>query len=814
MSRIACALVASFLFVLAIAPRPSDASMIAPRHWHPGPDQPVIVNEAVNPIDLKAQNVTVTIEGLVAKTIIEQTFVNPNAFAVEATYIFPVPVDAALDKFTLTLDGKTIEGKVFEAEEAKKEFARMVRESKNPALLSYVGRKMFEARIAPIQPAAEAKVRLQYIQELKAEGGLFSYRYPLDAGKLLHRPIESLSLSLSIDSPIPIKSIYSPSHEIAAKRDGDKKASFEMKETNALPSRDFECYFSLSEKDFGLNLLSYREKGAGGYFLAMLAPKQDASTDEVAKKDVVFVIDSSGSMKANGKMEQAKGALKFCLQALKPDDRFNIIDFDKSVLPFRQKLIQASAEERKSAIRFVDENIQAQGGTAIHEALLTALRMHKPEAGRPLMIVFMTDGLPTIGERNIDRILGDVRGAVASGVRVFAFGVGYDVNTRLLDTLADENRGKRMYVTPEENLEVKVSDFYEKVSQPVLTDVVVDLGKGIEEVFPKGPYDIYRGSQLVLIGRYKEPGKRNVALKGVQNGKPVEFSYAVDLPEASAKADFLPKLWASRKVAYLLDEIRMKGETTERKNQVVALAKEFSIATPYTSFLVEGPEARYAAADRAAPQGAWNGGGKGGAGGGATGGAMPPMGRPAMRKASKGKSAPAVASRADARERGGFDAPGASPTGPVADAASPPMKSPAAPPPSTAPAPAMEKPMAEAAGMRAESGRDAVLASRSIEAKKESMVVADSSDAKSKFEGAERRVGKRTFTMKDGFWTDASFDAEKDKSNVVEIEYLGDKYLDLAADPEIAQCLALGEKLILKVGDKVFKIAPKAPAAK
>lgn len=770
------------ILVLSLIAESASGAMLAPRRWvRPGgpavEPAPVAV---IQGIDLKSQHVTVAIEGPAARTSVEQVFSNPNPYPVEATYVFPIPADAALDKFTLTLDGKEIEGKVLEAEQAKSEFTRLVRENRNPALLSFIGQKAFQAQVAPIAANGEAKVKLQYTHGLAQENGVFSYRYPLDVSKFGIRPIEDLTLDLALSSTLPIKSIYSPSHEITAKREGENKASLSLHETNALPNRDFLCYFTLSEKEFGLNLLAYRERGDGGYFLAMLSPKQDPSVEEVAKKDVVFVVDSSGSMQKNDKMTQAKTALKFCLQSLAADDRFNILDFDRIVTPFRGGLVPCSEENRKAALDFVENRIQAEGGTAIHGALIRALEMHKPETGRPLMVLFMTDGLPTIGVTGVDQILADVRARAPAGVRVFSFGVGYDVNTKLLDTLAEENRGRRVYATPEENLEVKVSEFYQQVSAPLLTDVKVDFGSGIADVYPKGPYDIFKGSQIVVVGRYKESGKRSIRLTGVQNGKPVEFAYDADLPEESPKADFLPKLWATRRVASLLDEIRLKGETDAAKTEVVTLAKEFGIATPYTSFLVEGGEAL---ADSAGP-----GGGSGSAGGYAQGGSSP---RPMYRTAGRGRKG-AKAPAHDAPSLG----ENAGAPGPMAAEA--PM-----PPPMALPA----------AAFKAQTGREAVLESRRLAEEKDKGVVAEKEDG-GKAEGAERRVGKRTFVMKDGFWTDTSFDAEKDKDKVVEVEYLGDQYLSLAADTDLSKCLALGEKVIVKIGDKVYKIAPKpAPAA-
>ena len=277
--------------------------------------------------------------------------------------------------------------------------------------------------------------------------------------------------------------------------------------------RTFKLFYTISKEDFGLTLLTHREPGKHGYFLLMISPKDDWSEQEYSAKDVVFVVDTSGSMAEEGKMEKARAALLYGVRILRPQDRFNIISFAGEERLMEVGLIAADEKGRARGEAFV-KALKPVGGTNINQSLLASLRQFsETDRERPKMLVFMTDGLPTVDETNVTKIVDNVRKAIKPGVRLFTFGVGYDVNTALLDKLAAENGGVADYVEPKEDLEVKVSNFFAKVNYPVLTDLQIDMGGAQTDlIYPRGIPDLFRGSQVTLIGRYSN----DADLKAIQ----------------------------------------------------------------------------------------------------------------------------------------------------------------------------------------------------------------------------------------------------------------------------------------------------------
>ncbi|MCK4236898.1 MAG: VWA domain-containing protein, partial [Candidatus Krumholzibacteria bacterium] len=353
---------------------------------------------------------------------------------------------------------------------------------------------------------------------------------------------------------------------------------------NVLPDRDFLLYYTLSEKDMGLNLLTHKPYGKNGYFMLLLSPGRLERTGAVISKEIVFVIDVSGSM-AGEKIEQAKEALKYCLRKLNRGDRFNIITFATGIEYFQEGPVPAAMKMIDLALDFVD-TIDARGGTNIDEALRKALSAAE-SPGAPRMIIFLTDGAPTVGETDDDDILKNVKKRNSKDARIFSFGVGYDVNTYLLDNLSLGNGGMAEYIKPEESIELKVTSFFSKVSDPIMTDISLEFDRvRIRDLYPTELPDIFNGMQLVLFGRYRDSGPTAIHLRGRvgENDKTMMFESSFD--ETNRGNDFIPRLWATRKIAYLLTEVRLHGESNELVGEIINLAKEHGIITPYTSYLI------------------------------------------------------------------------------------------------------------------------------------------------------------------------------------------------------------------------------------
>ncbi len=537
------------------------------------------------PLSIKYHHVDVDIDNQVATTKVDQVFINENDRDLEGIYIFPIPEGASISEFAMYVDGERVESEILERKKARKIYEDIVRRMKDPALLEYMGRGAFKASIYPIPARGEKRIQLEYSEVLKYDAGLLKYVYPLNTEKFSAKPIPSVSVSVNIKSKEAIKSVYSPSHDVDVHRDGDHKAKLGYEVSNAKPDRDLVVYYTVSDKDFGLNLLAHREAGEDGFFLMLVAPKYEIEEGDVIEKDIIFVLDKSGSMKGNNKLGQAKEALKFCVNSLNKGDRFGIISFSTDIEELDESLLRANKKNVEDAIRFISK-IKSRGGTNINDALQTALAKD-PDAKRPRIIVFLTDGLPTVGERNVDAILRNVEKAETESIRLFTFGVGYDVNTHFLDKLAESNRGVPQYVEPSEDIEVAVSSFYDKISEPVLSDLKLDTGKvKIKEVYPRTLPDLFKGSQLIVMGRYEDSGKTDVKLIGRIGDKKHSHKNEADFPRRSSANDFIPRLWAQRKVGYLLGEIRSHGDDDELKDEIIRLSKKYGIITPYTSFLV------------------------------------------------------------------------------------------------------------------------------------------------------------------------------------------------------------------------------------
>jgi Ca-activated chloride channel family protein len=550
---------------------------------HPPPDIPIV---EVPYLTIKYHRVTVTIEDQVATTHVDQVFVNEGRHEVEGTYIFPLPEDATISEFVMWVDGEKLEGQVLEREEARRIYEDIVRRRRDPALLEYVGRDAFQASIYPIPPGDERRIELEYSQVLEMDNGLVEYVYPLNTEKFSPRALEEVTINVTIRSNEPLKAIYCSSHAVETVRRGDHNAVVGYEEYDVRPDRDFVLYYTVSTADVGLNLLSYKPRqGSEGFFLLLAAPKVDVDHRQVIAKDVILVLDVSGSMRGE-KIEQAKAALGFVLDNLNSEDRFNIIAFSTSTQHYARDLVWA--DERGEALDFV-ARLEASGSTDINRALLEALTM--ADAERPTILIFLTDGLPTIGEVDPERIIDNVGDAAPDQVRIFPFGVGYDVNTTLLDTIAENHRGASGYVRPEEAIDEKVSTFYAKVSTPLLANLAIDFGQiDVEDIYPYPLPDLFAGSQLVVLGRYRNGGDTEVTLQGEVNDQPQGFQYTDIYFQQQGGEEFIPRLWATRKIGYLLQQIRLHGERDELVDEVVDLSVRYGIITPYTSFLVEETE--------------------------------------------------------------------------------------------------------------------------------------------------------------------------------------------------------------------------------
>ena len=551
----------------------------------------IIIPEPRADLAIKYHRVNVEITDQATTTEIDQVFLNEARFDVEGTYIFPIPKGASFSALSMYVDGKPLEAEILEADEARRIYEEIVRKRIDPALLEYVGQGAYRARIYPIPGKGEKRVQLSYDEVLEHDNGVCRYRYPLNTEKFSSKPLEDVSVSIDLRSSAPIKSVYSPSHKIAVEKIDDHHVKVIYAEENVRPEEDFVLYYSLSDDEVGIHLLTYLESAADdpGFYMLLASPKAEIEERQIAKKRMIFLLDTSGSMSGE-KIDQAKEALKFALNHLNEGDEFNIVDYSTDVRIFSKEPLPANADNVSPALNYVDK-LQANGGTNINRALLTGLGFLQDDDFTN-MAVFLTDGKPTVEVTDNEEILKNVREANESETRIFVFGVGEGVNTHLLDKLSLENHGISTYVLPDEDIELTVSSFYAKVSNPVLANLSLHFdGAEVEDFYPQELPDLFHGAQLVQLGRFNGTGQLTIRLSGERSGTPLSFERSVPLdpdPSASGRREkeFLPRLWATRKVGYLLDQIRLHGEEQELVDEIIALSKRYGIITPYTSFLI------------------------------------------------------------------------------------------------------------------------------------------------------------------------------------------------------------------------------------
>jgi Ca-activated chloride channel family protein len=575
---------------LLIDERP-DSHFRLPRPHHPPRPAP----EPPRNYRIKQLAIQAGMNDQIAKVQVTQSFVNTGSVPLEVSFVFPLPYDGAIDRLTFMVDGKEFEAKLLDAAEARRIYEGYIRRNQDPALLEWVGVGMFKTSVFPVPPGAERTVTIRYTQICRKVGGLSEFLFPLSTAKFTSQPVEKVELQVNLRTQSPLKNVYSPSHTVDIKRPGDNQAIVNYQGTNEVPLSDFRLLFDEGAEAVGARVLSYRPAGGDeGYFLLLVSPEIKKSSDELPRKNIVFVVDRSGSMSGK-KMEQARNALKFVLSNLREGDTFNIVAYDTEVESFRPEAQRFNEESRRAALAFVD-GIYAGGSTNIDGALRVALGQLADES-RPSYIVFLTDGLPTVGVTAEAQIAANALERNKVRARLFTFGVGYDVNSRLLDRLARNGFGQSEYVRPNEDIEAHVAKLYQRIGAPVLTDVAVRFElDGVAEpaaivnrVYPKSAYDLFAGDQLVLAGRYKHSGAAKVTIEGTVEGKKSRFQFPAQLVEQSVDDSwaFIERVWAARRVGEIIDQIDLHGKNNELVDELIGLSKRHGIITPYTSFLAD-----------------------------------------------------------------------------------------------------------------------------------------------------------------------------------------------------------------------------------
>lgn len=743
------------------------------------------------PFDVESHRVEVTVSNTAAVTKITQVFRNHTNRPMEATFVFPIPEGATVSDFSLWINGKKTKGAVLESKEARRIYESIVRRVEDPGLIEYMDGKLFRASIFPIPAGGTQQLELKFGQVLKKQGGMYRYSYPLAVGRkyVTAKTNKDFTLTAKVQSPLPITTVYSPSHKISNQRKSTREVVVGTEEMKATLDKDFELFIGLSKKDIGLNMLTYDADGQGGepgYFMVALAPRVDAKAHEEIGQTFTFVMDTSGSM-AGEKIEQARKTLAFCLQRLRPQDHFNIVRFSTDVEALYTNPKAATKANVLAGLAFARE-LEPAGGTAISPALERALGQTTAK-GQPHQVIFVTDGIPTVGETDAKKINAMIKAKNAAQTRLFAFGVGYDVNTSLLDGMASQTRGRSDYVKPGENMEEAVSALYTRISSPVLTDIKIDFGKArAYDLYPSPIPDLFQGDQVVLFGRYRDAFSSPIKVTGRIGQEVKTYTFGGEANAEAGKVkreappepymeplEFLPKLWATRKVGYLLDQIRANGELPELKTEVIKLAKKFGLVTPYTSYLAvddsefqqQRPPIGRPRPDRPRPVDAIQGGGDGFGRTGANfddsdleGSLHRPKTTTATRRPPREEAAaPAPAAKRAAERKVAFDA------------------------------------------FNKDTGKGAVQASEATRDYKEKAQVEDESF------NTRRYIAGRTFVFAGNSWTQDGLKLQGAK--IIEVEAYSSAYFDLLRKHrELRRVLRLGDRVTLKLDGRIYRIKP------
>lgn len=534
---------------------------------------------------MNTHNVHIKVENGIATVTIEEEFENTSKRLLEAVYLFPIPSSAVISDFTMKIGDQVLKGEVLPADQAREIYQEIVAKMKDPALLEYVGTQLIRMSIYPFEPGEKRQFLIQYSQPLEISSNSYSMIYPLKIDSFLSAPIGTVSIRVSV--PFKIAEVYSPTHPFK-EMIGASGRDYIFNATDFMPGSDVALVLTSSEDEIPSSLATHWDDTMNeGYFLLTIIPRLKEET--IIPKDVVFVLDISGSMYGE-KIEQAKRALEQVLQMLRSGDRFAIVTFDGQVHNLTGGLLDAS--ERAVWIENV-RRIQADGMTNIYDALQTSIDMFsKDDQGRFKVLLFLTDGAPTEGITDTGKIINDATlEARARNVHLFSFGVGTGVVAELLDRLVQENAGRVSYIVEGENIEGKVTDLYRTIETPALENVTISIeGSEVAKVLPTGPHSLFSGQALRLSGIYFEEGDLKVIVEGTRGVERYRYEY---LFRVSKKPDspFIAKIWAQKRIAHLANFYRYDSSLSEAakeevKQEIIALSKKFNIINEFTSYLI------------------------------------------------------------------------------------------------------------------------------------------------------------------------------------------------------------------------------------
>lgn len=567
--------------------------------------------EIINEFPLKHTDVQAEVSGMVARVTVKQLFHNPYNEKIEAVYVFPLPNDSAVDDMLIKVGDRTIKGLIKKREEAKKIYEEAKKTGHIAGLLEQERPNIFTQSVANIVPGDQIEVTIKYVQPLKYEDGNYEFVFPMvvgpryipgtpidtpssggwapntnqvpDASRItppVLKPEERLghdiSLIVNIDAGVHTTNTTSPSHKIEVTRIDESKVTVKLHPQDTIPNKDFILRYHVAGEKPQMGLLTHRSE-LGGFFTLLIQPKANYQVNEIAPREMVFVIDCSGSM-SGAPIEKAKEAVRRCISKMNPQDTFQVINFSMSASGLSNSPLPNTPENIQKALSYIN-SLSGEGGTEMLTGIKAALD-YPEDPNRLRIVLFMTDGY--IG--NETEILAAIQDRI-KGARLFSFGVGSSVNRYLLDQMAEVGRGAVQYVRPDEDTEEAVNKFYKRISSPCLTDIVIDWnGLKVTDVYPKRIPDLFANQPLIVYGRYEEQGSAIIKVKGKQIIDTGIMELNVALPEEKKENESLASLWTRAKIKELMDK-QFRGEIPEIVQEITETALKYRLMSQYTSFV-------------------------------------------------------------------------------------------------------------------------------------------------------------------------------------------------------------------------------------
>lgn len=563
---------------------------------------------------LKHTGVKARISGPLARVTVTQEFENPFQETIEAVYTFPLPPDSAVDDMTMLVGNRTIRGTIKTRAEARRSYDEALRSGRVAGLLNQERPNIFTQSVANITPGAKVQIEISYVETMPYDAGSYEFNFPMvvgpryipgwptgkqgggwapdttqvpDASRVTPpvtpegtRAGHDISVEVAIDAGVPIASVASKTHDVTIERPSPRQAVVRLRDWDTIPNKDFILRYAVAGRQLADAVLTHRSRG-DGYFTLLLQPPERVAAGDLTPKELVFVLDTSGSM-SGFPIEKAKEAMRAALGHLDPRDTFNLIAFSGDTRILFPNPVPATAANLRYAEEFLASR-SGSGGTEMMKAIRAALEPSGDE-GHVRVVCFMTDGL--VG--NDYEIIGEVQKHPES--RVFAFGIGSSTNHFLLDNIAKYGGGEVEYVGLQDDGSAAARRFEERVRSPLLTDISIDWGGlPVTDLFPARVPDVFAAKPVVISGRYRAAASAVIRVRGRMGGRDVTREIRVNLPASQPENDVLATLWARRKIEDLTSAdfqgLQRGVMRDDLKQQITKLGIDFRLMTPFTSFV-------------------------------------------------------------------------------------------------------------------------------------------------------------------------------------------------------------------------------------